>query len=37
MNAKRLTTIVLIVFILASIAVLAMKEFSAKKAQLLGI
>jgi hypothetical protein len=32
MNVKKLTTIVLIVFVLASIAVLAVKEFSAKKA-----
>jgi len=32
MNVKKLTTIVLIVFILASITVLAVKQFSAKKA-----
>lgn len=32
MNTKKLTTIVLIVFILASITVLAVKEFTAKKA-----
>jgi hypothetical protein len=31
MNVKKLTTIVLIVFVLASIAALAVKEFSAKK------
>jgi len=31
MNAKKLVTIVLIVFVLASIAALAVKEFSAKK------
>ncbi len=31
MNAKKLTTIVLIIFVLASIAALAVKEFSGKK------
>jgi hypothetical protein len=32
MNAKKLTTLVLIVFVLASITVLAVKQFSARKA-----